>query len=165
MNDRFKFTPDESRQVRAAMGFAEEEAPRKKLPQDSACEAYAEAKGALRSAERAARRGDLTNARQWTAFAERLTAAAERLAQMPEPVPSWEEADAMRAELMDRLTKFAGDDRALQQWRIRLEIWQSMADEAQRTGAPMPAPMPPRPPHWADKLPEEVRRRIQNEDA
>lgn len=85
---------------------------------------------------------------------------AAHLANMPPPAQSWEEGEKTRAELRRRLARFCGDHNALYRWRARREIWEGMAAEARRVGAPMPSPMPPCPPHWADKLPEDLRRRV-----
>ncbi|MBK6705573.1 MAG: hypothetical protein IPG56_18615 [Caulobacteraceae bacterium] len=41
-----------------------------------------------------------------------------------------------------------------------MKFWEEMAAEARRIGAPMPSPMPPCTPRWADKLPEDLRRRV-----
>jgi hypothetical protein len=91
--------------------------------------------------------------------------AADQLARTPLPPTSWEEQEAIREELHKRLARFCGDAHALSRWRMRREIWEEMAAEAQRAGAPMPSPMPPRPPHWADKLPDDLRRRIVDDPA
>jgi hypothetical protein len=151
-------TPEEKDRVREAMGFAPE-GPREKPPGDRAREAHGEARAALRNAEAAARRKDHASAKMWTDTAKRMADVAAQLADTPLPQPSWEEEEAMRAELMGRISKLAGDEEARRCWQVRQEIWEELAAEARRTGAPMP----PRPHHWMDDLPEGLRQRLENE--
>jgi hypothetical protein len=160
MNDA-KYTEHEARILREAMGFTEEETPvRERTRSDSARESYDSAEAAVRQADTAARRGDLAGAKHWSDVAKRLSEAAERLASTPPPEPSWEEQEKMRAVLMERISKLAEREEALRRWGVRKEIWDEMAAEAQRTGAPMPSPMPPRPHHWTDDLPDDLRKRL-----
>jgi hypothetical protein len=157
-----ELSDEDSKLAYDAMGFPPEK-PREKSPADRAHEAREQGYAALKSAERAARKNDLAAAKKWTDTAARMAEIAAKLANTPAPQSSWEEEEAVREELRERLTKFANDNYALHWWRIRHEIWEEMAAEAQRTGAPMPSSMPPRPPHWADALPEELRQRILEE--
>jgi hypothetical protein len=157
-----EFTEAESKLVREALAGAPE-GPPVKSPGDRARDAHAQGHAALKSAEKAARRNDLAAAKQWTATAKRMADIADQLANTPLPEPSWEEEEAIRQQLVERFAKFCGDDDALNRWRMRREIWEEMAAEAHRTGASPPPPMPPRPPHWADALPEDVRRRVLGE--
>lgn len=159
-----EFNDEEAKQVVEAMGFTPDDT-HEKTPADRAREAHAQGHAALKSAERAARRNDLAAAKQWTATAQRMADIAAQLANTPLPLSSWEQSDEVREDLRARLTKIAGDEDALNRWRMRLEIWEDMNAEAQRTGAPPPSPMPPRPPHWSDTLPENLRRRILDEPA
>lgn len=154
-----EFTPAESKLVREALAGAPEP-PEVKSPADRALETRAQGQAALKSAEKAARRNDLVAAKQWTATAKRMADIAEQLANMPKPTPSWEEEKALRAQLLERLNRFGEDSANRYRWRMRREIWEEMAAEAQRTGAPMPSPMPPCPPHWADTLPAHLRERV-----
>lgn len=149
--------------IAAAMGFGPEP-PRELTNADRAHEAHGQARAALRNAETAARRNDHAGAKRWADTAQRMADTAAQLATMPMPLKSPEEEQAVRQELQERLAKFCTDDAALNQWRLRLEIWKEMAAEAERTGTTPPLPMPPRPPHWADTLPEDVRRRVIGED-
>lgn len=152
-------TEAEAKLMREALAGAPEP-PEVKPPGDRALEARTQGYNALKSAEKAARRGDLAAAKQWTATAKRMADTAEQLANMPLPTPSWEEEEAIREELQRRLTRFAEASGARYRWRVRREIWEEMAAEAQRIGAPMPLPLPPCPPHWADALPEHLRQHI-----
>lgn len=154
-----EFTEAESKLVREALAGAPE-GPPVKSPGDRARDAHREGHAALKSAEKAARRNDLAAAKKWTDTAKRMADIAAQLASMPLPQPSWEEEEAMREQLKARLAKFCGDGMALQRWRLRHEIWEEVTAEALRTGGPMPPPMPPRPSHWADTLPEHLRERV-----
>lgn len=154
-----EFTGEEDKLIKEALGFAPDD-PREKTPGDRARDAHREGQAALKSAEKAARRNDLAAAKKWTDTAKRMADIAAQLATMPLPQPSWEEEEAIHQELSERLAKFCRDEMELQRWRLRREIYEEMAAEAQRTGGPMPPPMPPRPSHWADTLPEDLRDRI-----
>lgn len=153
------FTDEESKLAYDAMGFPAE-APRLKSQADGAREAREQGYAALKNAERAARKNNFAAAKKWTDLANRMVEVAAELANTPPPQSSWEEEEALREVLRERLAKLCDDDEKLRRWRIRRDIWEEMAAEARRTGAPMPSPLPPRPPHWADALPEELRQRI-----
>jgi len=162
MDKPVTLTHEEQTKIRAALRLPAETS-RNDAPRDRARQAHFEARAALKSSEQAARRHDTAAAKEWTEIAKRQAAVAAQLANTPEPQSSWEEEEAMRVELMQRIDSLAGDDEALRRWEVRLEIWTEMAAEAERTGAPMPAPMPPRPPHWTDDLPEDLRDRLNEE--
>lgn len=117
------------------------------------------AASALRRADLAARRGDLAAAKRWSDIAAKLSESANTLIEAAPSLPE-EKEEAQREELCRRLKQLADSDFALQRWEMRREIWEEMAAEAQRTGAPMPSPMPPRPAHWTDALPDDVRHRV-----
>lgn len=159
-----EFTEAESKLVREALAGAPEDPPAKSSG-DRALEARAQGYAALKSAEKAARRNDLAAAKRWTDTAKRMADIANQLANMPPPQRSWEEEQAINQELSARLARFSRDDMALQRWRLRREIWEEMTAEAQRAGGPMPPLMPPRPPHWADTLPEDLRERVIAQDS
>ncbi len=115
---------------------------------------------ALKQAERAAHRGNMAEAKKWNDVAQQIVATARRVAEIEPQPPSHEEDEAIREELRARINKYVEQDGALTQWRMRREMWEEMCAEARETGAPMPKPMPPRPPHWSDKLPEDVRLKV-----
>ena len=156
-------TPEEDARVREAMGFPPE-GPREKSPGERAREAHGEAQAALRNAEAAARRRDHAGAKMWTDTAKRLADAAAQLANTPPPERDWKQEEGRLAEFRSRLLKLGTDAEALRFWRMRLEIWEEMAAEAKRTGCPMPPPMPPRPRTWMDDLPEDLRKRLEEEE-
>lgn len=120
------------------------------------------AEAALRRADLASRRGDIADAKRWSDVAAKLSESARQLAETAPSLPADEE-EAQRAELLQRLARLADSDRELQRWQMRREIWEEMAAEARRTGAPPPPPMPPRPAHWTDALPEDLRERMDQE--
>jgi len=156
-------TPEEQARVREAMGFPPE-GPREKPPGDRAREAHDEARAALRNAESAARRKDHAGAKRWADTAKRLADVAAQLANTPLPEPDWEKEESRLAEFRSRILKLGEGAMALTRWRMRLEIWEEMAAEAKRTGCPMPPPMPPRPRTWMDDLPEDLRKRLEEEE-
>lgn len=117
------------------------------------------AKAALRHADLASRRGDVRDAKRWSDIAAKLSENARQLAEAPPILPE-EQVEAQRAELLRRLERLAQSDLELQRWHMRREIWEEMAAEAERQGAPPPPPLPPRPAHWTDALPEDLRQRI-----
>ncbi len=61
---------------------------------------------ALKQAQAAARKGDAMAAERWSKTAQRMAAAAERLAKLPAPVPDHEDEEALRAELRRRLALY-----------------------------------------------------------
>lgn len=162
MSKDTEFNEAEVRMIRQALDIPEDE-PRK-TPHDEAHEAHAKATSALKSAERAARRGDYAEAKKWNDLAKHQSETAERLARMELPLPSWEEEEQTRAKLQEILTKYCSAAHEQLRWELRREIWREMAAEAERTGGAMPPPMPPRPPHWSDHLPEDLRRKIHDDD-
>ncbi len=74
-----------------------------------------------------------------------------------------EEEERLRAELRARLGAHVNNEHALRAWEIRKEIWDEMAAMARAQGLPEPPPLPPRPPHWTDDLPEDLRAHIRAE--
>ncbi|MGQ0531573.1 MAG: hypothetical protein ACT4OF_02645 [Caulobacteraceae bacterium] len=152
-----ELTQEETRAVRRALGVRETD---KYDDHDGAAlRTRKEAGAALKAAARAANRNDLAAAKQWSEVAKRLSETAEHLANTPLQ-PSWEEEEEIRAELRACFARYAETEDARREWLIRKEIWEEIAVEARRIGAPMPPPMPPPPPHWSDRLPEDLRRKL-----
>ncbi len=115
---------------------------------------------ALKRAETAARRGDAAEAKRWSEIARTLAEAARALASAPPPMDDPEEEERLRAELRARIGAYARGEHELHAWEMRKEIWEEMAAMARAQGLPEPPPMPPRPPHWTDDLPEDLRARV-----
>lgn len=118
---------------------------------------------ALKRAEAAARRGDAAEAKRWSDIARTLAEAARTLAEAPPPMDDPEEEERLRTELRARLGAHVNNEHALQAWEMRKQIWDEMAAMARAQGLPEPPPMPPRPPHWTDELPEDLRAHIRAE--
>jgi hypothetical protein len=149
---------EETRAIRRAWGIREEDPPNPHLEtqRSNRKEAFA----ALKAASRAAQRNDLAAAKQWSEVAKRLSEAAERLANTPPPPLDEEEEQKLRDELSGMLARQYEWEGARNDWLVRKQIWDEIAVEAKRTGAPAPPPLPPPPPHWSDDLPEELRRKL-----
>lgn len=111
---------------------------------------------ALKQAERASHKGDLAAAKKWTDVSAQMLAAYRRLDETELP-STYEDEEALRADIRARVGRFVTGEQELERWEWRNEIWQEMAGEAARLGLPQPAPMPPKPEHWTDKLPEGLR--------
>ena len=115
---------------------------------------------ALRQAEKAAYKGNLALSKKWTDVAQQMVAVQRRLEELTPQSLDPEQEEKLRAELRNRVAKFVEQDGGMQRWQMRREIWEEMAAEAKRTGAPMPSPMPPRPAHWSDDLSDELRLKL-----
>ncbi len=118
------------------------------------------AETALKRAEKAARRGDAAEAKRWSDIAVNLADAARTLAEAPAPIDDPQGDERLRTELLERIRAVADDDLERQRWEIRHEIWKEMAEQARAEGRPLPSPLPPRPAHWSDDLPEDLRERL-----
>ncbi len=104
------------------------------------------AQSALKQAERAARQGDLAGAERWSKSAERMSAAAAKLASLPSAGQSYEEEEALRRELWERLNKLANSQSDVIEWRRKHEIWLKARDQALLDGTELPPePEPPCP--------------------
>lgn len=123
------------------------------------------AAAALKRAEAATRQGDAAEAKRWSEIARTLAAAARTLAEAPPPLEDPEEEERMRAELRARIGAYVDGEHELLRWEMRKEIWDEMAALARAQGLPEPPPMPPRPPHWTDALPEDLRAELRARDA
>jgi hypothetical protein len=135
----------------------------RKLRQREVQAARQRGEGALRQAERAARKGDSAGAKRWSDIARQMQETAQKLAES-EPPSDYEEEERVRSELLAGLRKLADQDNGLMRWHIRREIWEEIAEQAKREGFPMPPPLPPRPAHWTDALPPDLRDRLEQED-
>ncbi len=113
---------------------------------------------ALKQAERASHKGDLAQAKKWTDVSAQMIAAYRRLDETELPAQH-EDEEALRADIRARVAKFVTGEQELERWEWRREIWEEMAAEAAKLGLPQPSPMPPKPEHWTDKLPEALRER------
>jgi hypothetical protein len=154
-----ELSKEETRALRrAAWGVEEDDPPN--LHREAVMNHRSEAAAALKAAARAANRNDLAAAKQWSDVAKRMSEAAERLANTPPPPPDWEESEKLREQLRERLAKHHAWEQGREDWLFRKRIWDEIAVEAKRIGAPAPQPMPPPPPHWSDDLPEELRRKL-----
>ncbi|MEQ1617045.1 MAG: hypothetical protein ABL883_01725 [Terricaulis sp.] len=120
---------------------------------------------ALKRAETAARRGDAAEAKRWSEIARTLAEAARTLAEAPPPMDDPEEEERLRAQLRARLGAHINAEHELRAWEMRKEIWDEMAAMARAQGLPEPPPMPLRPPHWTDDLPDDLRAAIRARDA
>ncbi len=118
---------------------------------------------ALKRAETAARRGDAAEAKRWSEIARTLGEAARTLAEAPPPMDDPEEEERLRAQLRARIGAHVNGEHELRAWEMRKEIWDEMAAMARAQGLPEPPPMPPRPPHWTDDLPEDLRARVREQ--
>lgn len=164
--DEYGFTPAETNAIGEALS------PWLPAPtaHDAAVAAHARtskqaqerADAALRRADLASRRGDVAGAKRWSDVAAKLSESARQLADAAPRLPEDEE-EAQRAELLARLTRLAESSREMDRWQMRREIWEEMAAEARRTGAPLPPPLPPRPAHWTDALPDDLRAQLEKE--
>jgi hypothetical protein len=111
---------------------------------------------ALKQARAASRRGDLAAAERWSKSAERMAAAAEKLANLPPPPDSWENEEALRAELRRRLDVFIKADQEQEQWESRRDAHAQASAAALAEGREPPPPMeafgPNGPPHDLERL-------------
>jgi hypothetical protein len=96
------------------------------------------AQSALKQAERAARKGDLASAERWSKTAERMSAAAAKLASLQPSGPSYEEEEALRRELWERLNNLASGQSDVIEWRRKHEIWLKARDQALLDGTELP---------------------------
>jgi hypothetical protein len=91
------------------------------------------------------RLGDVARAERWTKVAERMAAAAQKLAEAPAPVEDWKEAEAIRAELRERFRRLVECDRANEVWERERDAHQRMCAQARKVGTPLPPPLSPTP--------------------
>ncbi|MEJ0060270.1 MAG: hypothetical protein WDM79_12125 [Terricaulis sp.] len=163
-----KLSPEEEAHVKRAMenvwGPEPESENAAKERKEEIRAAHQKGEAALRQAEKAARKNDLAGAKRWTDVANQMVATARRLDEFVAPPEDYREEEEMRAEIRGRIAKFVNEDVTLQQWEMRAEIHAELCAEAARTGSPMPAPLPPRPPHWTDDLPVDLRERLLREE-
>jgi hypothetical protein len=104
-----------------------------------------EARHALKHASSAAKRGDHVAAERWSKIAERMSAAAEKLAALPPPQKDEAQAEALRAELRARLRRLVEADHEAQQWEKERAAHEIAVRRAEREGGPMPPPLRPNP--------------------
>jgi hypothetical protein len=99
---------------------------------------------ALKQAEAAARRGELSAAERWSKTADRLAAVAARMEAMAAP-QDVEDDEAARAELRRRLERFAEADSSLAAWEAERELYEANFFAAIANGTEPPPPLRPRP--------------------
>lgn len=102
-----------------------------------------EAEAALKQAQRAAKRGDLREAERWSKTAERLVAAAEKFAALPQPEE--EDEDALREEIMGRIKRLCVGSEDLRAWQQEDAIYQALKAQAEAHNLPLPPPIRPCP--------------------
>ncbi|MES1201735.1 MAG: hypothetical protein ABUS57_09850 [Pseudomonadota bacterium] len=162
---KFKLTREEEAQVKAAIAtvLGPELEEEKDVHAQELRDLKQRGEAALKQAERAAHRGKLAEAKKWTDVAQQMAVAARRVAEIEPPPPDYENEEALRAELRARINRYVEQDNGLSRWRMQRDMWEAMCATARETGAPMPPPLPPRPPHWTDSLPEGMRDQFTDE--
>lgn len=99
------------------------------------------AQAALKQATKAANRGDQREAERWLKTAERMAAAAERIAALPKP--EVEDVEAVRAELRDRVYRFAPMAQEIAAWEHQRDIRDALAAFARAHDLPEPPGLEP----------------------
>lgn len=100
---------------------------------------------ALKQARRAAKQGDLAACEKWSKNAERMALAAEKLAALPPPQDSYENEEALRAELRERLARYAEAARENERWENACEAHAQAVAAALAAGREPPPPLDPAP--------------------
>lgn len=102
-----------------------------------------EAQVAFENAKAAARHGKLRDAERWSKTAERLVAAAEKFAALPQPEE--EDEDALREEIMGRIKRLCEGQEDLRAWQQEDAIYQALKAQAEAHNLPLPPPIRPCP--------------------
>lgn len=100
---------------------------------------------ALKQARRAAKQGDLAACEKWSKNAERMALAAEKLAALPQPEDSYENEEALRAELRERLARYAEAAQENRRWKNECEAHAQATAAALAAGREPPPPLDPAP--------------------
>ena len=99
---------------------------------------------ALRQAERAAKRGDLAAAERWTKVATQNQKQWEQFNARGPAFDSVEDEDALREELMRRLTRFSDYCHDVDRWKGECNAYIEAVKRAANAGRPLP-PLRPHP--------------------
>ena len=100
---------------------------------------------ALKQARRAAKQGDLAACEKWSKNAERMALAAEKLAALPPPQDSYENEEALRAELRARLARYAEAAHENERWENERDAHALATAAALAEGREPPPPLESRP--------------------
>lgn len=107
------------------------------------------ADAAFAQAQKAARHGDLAASERWTKTAERLIAAAERLAKLSPPETPAEAVEAEVSMWVASVRRFLDDELGFRLWQFEATVHRLYGERAAAEGLP-PAP-PLRAPPFADE--------------